>query len=627
MWTRSPPGARARAGGSCKDRATAGMRAGPGPMRVTGTSGNRGDPEHPQRPGASELAGGLAGRVTGRDRPGGPPGRRLPDGSRRSGPCDGISKVPTPKGVQHRMATLDRRTRPGARRAADPRSGVVPRRCCRPRSPWCCWPGGSPAGSARPAHRTPPAGTWCAGWSARWRVLRRPGRAGRRRAGTPAPCHRDPGGAGPPSEAPELHRLIRELADRLGGAGPGRDRADAGLRQLAGGGDRSAEPRSRLATPGHPLPATGAGRPAGRVLVIGSPFLWWMRAGRAAGAARARWWPAPRPPPIRRSPPPAASSAGWTPRSARAAGRPVARLLDRITARAAARPAARTSAELERAVAAAASEQAKAVDYGLRIAAQGQVGLAYAGWDRLLTRVALPAWRLGRCPAQLNAGVVAALTELSRRDRLAEGYESRLGDRPACDLLEEPGGMDAAVSLLAAELFHGPVPRRPGRPATGRTTPSRWWTAAGGCRRRPCRRRWTSRRPGPAAAAGASSAATAPTLARLLDRLDRRRRRRARPDPGRQRRRPAGARRSRARRARAAGRLRDGAGLLRGGGRGRRPPRPGLAGRPGAAARRGPPGGPGRHRSSRRSNRAPAGPLRVWLEAAGIRLEKPVRLG
>lgn len=115
-------------------------------------------------------------------------------------------------------------------------------------------------------------------------------------------------------------------------------------------------------------------------------------------------------------------------------------------------------AELERAVAAAASEQAKAVDYGLRIAAQGQVGLAYAGWDRLLTRVALPAWRLGRCPAQLNAGVVAALTELSRRDRLAEGYESRLGDRPACDLLEEPGGVDAAVSLLAAELFHGPVP-------------------------------------------------------------------------------------------------------------------------------------------------------------------------
>ncbi|MEU7403362.1 hypothetical protein AB0B09_19125, partial [Streptomyces sp. NPDC044948] len=31
--------------------------------------------------------------------------------------------------------------------------------------------------------------------------------------------------------------------------------------------------------------------------------------------------------------------------------------------------------------------RAQAVDYGLRIVAQEQVGLAYAGWDRLLTRV------------------------------------------------------------------------------------------------------------------------------------------------------------------------------------------------------------------------------------------------
>jgi hypothetical protein len=110
---------------------------------------------------------------------------------------------------------------------------------------------------------------------------------------------------------------------------------------------------------------------------------------------------------------------------------------------------------MERGVAAAAAERAQAVDYGLRIVAQEQVGLAYAGWDRLLTRVALPAWRMGRWPSRLDAGVVAALTELSRRDRLAEGFASRLGERPACDLLEEPGAVDEAVSLLAARLFHG----------------------------------------------------------------------------------------------------------------------------------------------------------------------------
>ena len=110
---------------------------------------------------------------------------------------------------------------------------------------------------------------------------------------------------------------------------------------------------------------------------------------------------------------------------------------------------------MERGVAAAASERAQAVDYGLRIVAQEQVGLAYAGWDRLLTRVALPAWRMGRWPSRLDAGVVSALTELSRRDRLAEGFTSRLGERPACDLLEEPGAVDEAASLLAARLFHG----------------------------------------------------------------------------------------------------------------------------------------------------------------------------
>ncbi len=112
------------------------------------------------------------------------------------------------------------------------------------------------------------------------------------------------------------------------------------------------------------------------------------------------------------------------------------------------------AAEMERGVAAAAAERAQAVDYGLRIVAQEQVGLAYAGWDRWADRVAPPAWRMGRWPARLDAGVVAALTELSRRDRLAEGFASRLGERPACDLLEEPGSVDEAASLLAARLFH-----------------------------------------------------------------------------------------------------------------------------------------------------------------------------
>ncbi|MET7614970.1 hypothetical protein ABZX97_28250, partial [Streptomyces seoulensis] len=113
------------------------------------------------------------------------------------------------------------------------------------------------------------------------------------------------------------------------------------------------------------------------------------------------------------------------------------------------------AALMERGVATAAAERAHAVDYGPRIAAQEQVGLAYAGWDRLLTKVALPAWRMGRWPSRLDVGVAAALTELSRRDRLADGFAARLGERPACDLLEEPGAVDEAVSLLTARLFHG----------------------------------------------------------------------------------------------------------------------------------------------------------------------------
>ncbi|WP_405360550.1 hypothetical protein OG535_19480 [Kitasatospora sp. NBC_00085] len=263
------------------------------------------------------------------------------------------------------------------------------------------------------------------------------------------------------AQAPELYRLIGELADRLEVPAPSAialtPDCDSWLEDV---------PPARRA-PG------GAHEPPAPVLVIGSPFLWWMRAGelRALLAPVVAGTAASADPDIasaRRflrgldasldaaAPGPAGAAAPAAPRTGR---RGSAALTDRITRRLLGACRGH-SAELERAVAGWASEQARSVDYGLRIAAQEQVGLAYAGWDRLLTRVALPAWRLGRHPAHLNAGVVAALTELSRRDRLADGYGSRLGDRPACDLLEEPGAVDEAVSLLAAELFFG-------RPASG----------------------------------------------------------------------------------------------------------------------------------------------------------------
>ncbi|MFJ4283815.1 hypothetical protein [Streptomyces massasporeus] len=263
--------------------------------------------------------------------------------------------------------------------------------------------------------------------------------------------------------APDLYRMVRDLADRLDVPAPS-------AIALTPDCDSWLEDRTH---PAHtPPPAeehrdiAGAGKQAHRrhpvapVLVIGSPFLWWMRvaelravlapviAGTGPSAhpdiAAARRFvrgldaavavaSEPRRDPVSRA---VLAGVGW-----------VARLL--------LRSCRVHAAELERGVAAAAAERAQAVDYGLRIVAQEQVGLAYAGWDRLLTRVALPAWRMGRWPSRLDAGVVAALTELSRRDRLAEGFASRLGERPACDLLEEPGTVDEAASLLAARLFHG----------------------------------------------------------------------------------------------------------------------------------------------------------------------------
>ncbi|MFB7247911.1 hypothetical protein ACFCYX_36240 [Streptomyces populi] len=279
----------------------------------------------------------------------------------------------------------------------------------------------------------------------------------------------------PEESAPDLYRMVRDLADRLDVPAPseialtpdcdswledrthrahgwfspgvkdgpdGRDGGPAGSRPVTVPTDRAAR-------------ATAA-----PVLVIGSPFLWWMRVGELRAVLA-----------------PVVAGTGPSAHPDIAAARRFVRGLDAAVAVASAPgrgPLSRTvlagagwttrlllrgcrdhAAEMERAVASAAAERAQAVDYGVRIVAQEQVGLAYAGWDRLLTRVALPAWRMGRWPSRLDVGVVAALTELSRRDRLAEGFASRLGERPACDLLEEPGTVDEAASLLAARLFHG----------------------------------------------------------------------------------------------------------------------------------------------------------------------------
>lgn len=272
--------------------------------------------------------------------------------------------------------------------------------------------------------------------------------------------------------APDLYRLVRDLADRLGVPAPS---------AIALTPDCDSWLEDRTHPSARPAPGTGpdaAGHSGGRsrrrvqaapVLVIGSPFLWWMRVAELRAVLA-----------------PVVAGTGPAAHPDIAAARRFVRGLDGAVADAAApvpgplaglrrvprafvgriarlllRSCRGHAAEMERSVAAAASVRAQGVDYGLRIVAQEQVGLAYAGWDRLLTRVALPAWRMGRWPSRLDAGVVSALTELSRRDRLADGFTSRLGERPACDLLEEPGAADEAASLLAARLFHG-GPARPG---------------------------------------------------------------------------------------------------------------------------------------------------------------------
>ncbi|MEU5078114.1 MULTISPECIES: M48 family metalloprotease [Streptomyces] len=264
----------------------------------------------------------------------------------------------------------------------------------------------------------------------------------------------------PEESAPDLYRMVRDLADRLEVPAPSAialtPDCDSWLEDRA----HSAHGPPPRPAPGGPAGPARPRTPTPPVLVIGSPFLWWMRVGELRAVLA-----------------PVIAGTGPSAHPDIAAARRFVRGLDAAVAVASApgrRPPVRGlcaavgwvarlllrgcrehATQMERGVAAAAAERAQAVDYGLRIVAQEQVGLAYAGWDRLLTRVALPAWRMGRWPSRLDAGVVAALTELSRRDRLAEGFTSRLGERPACDLLEEPGAVDEAASLLAARLFHG----------------------------------------------------------------------------------------------------------------------------------------------------------------------------
>ncbi|MFH8435105.1 hypothetical protein ACH4A3_07715 [Streptomyces sp. NPDC018007] len=258
----------------------------------------------------------------------------------------------------------------------------------------------------------------------------------------------------PEEGAPDLYRLVRELADRLGVPAPS-------AIALTPDCDSWLEDRTHRALrkgPGAPGDAEAAD--TAPVLVIGSPFLWWMRVAELRAVLA-----------------PVVAGTGPSADPDIAAARRFVRGLDAAIADAAApgrgalrgaplafvgwvsrlllRACRDHAAEMERCVAAAGSLRARTVDQRLRVTAQEQVGLAYAGWDRLLTRVALPAWRMGRWPSRLDAGVVSALTELSRRDRLADGFALRLGERPACDLLEEPGTADEAASLLAARLFHG----------------------------------------------------------------------------------------------------------------------------------------------------------------------------
>lgn len=190
-------------------------------------------------------------------------------------------------------------------------------------------------------------------------------------------------------------------------------------------------------------------RPEGPVLVIGAPFLWWLRVSELRGLL---------------APVLAGMDAAHDTLIGRA--RRLVRRLDIAEAhgcRPCPRPfiavvagACRIRAEaMERAIGSAAAERARIVEPASRVYAHEQAGLVAVGWDRLLTRLAMPAWRRGYAPETLNAALVSALTELGQRDRVGLGLADRLTERPACDLLDEPGLADRAVSVLAPQVYLG----------------------------------------------------------------------------------------------------------------------------------------------------------------------------
>jgi hypothetical protein len=228
--------------------------------------------------------------------------------------------------------------------------------------------------------------------------------------------------------APELELLVRQLALQLQVPNP------AGI-ELSPDCDAWLDPR-----------------PGGPVLVIGAPFLWWLRVSELRGLL---------------APLVAGMAAAGDDRIVRArafAARAVGTLDGRPGRGPRLLPATRrrlagyfeTRAEaLERVVAWEAVAASRMIEPAARAYAHEQINMAAAGWDRVLTRLAQPAWASGYCPVGLNVALVGALTSLGRRDRMAGSLATRLSERPACDLLEEPGTVDAHASRMAAELFDG----------------------------------------------------------------------------------------------------------------------------------------------------------------------------